>query len=134
MTLEACNVLALNGSLIMINISCMFVTVVCGSLAAPTGGTVTLYSDGRDTVAVNECVSGFTLQGHHNLTCIFIAVVCGGLAAPTGGTVTLYSDGRDTVAVYECVPGFTLQGHYNLTCTTDGTWDQQQPACGRKML
>ena len=44
-----------------------------------------------------------------------------------------YTDGTVTQAQFTCDLGFTLKGASSLKCSGGGTWDQQEPECGKRL-
>ncbi|XP_060562325.1 sushi, von Willebrand factor type A, EGF and pentraxin domain-containing protein 1-like [Ruditapes philippinarum] len=111
----------------------------CDLLSVPTGGNVTISTDGSVTKASISCMTGYTMSGISTLTCgsdgswdiqtPSCGVPCSALGSPTGGHVTVQSDGSTTTAVYECYTNYTLNGPSQLTCRSDGSWDFLEPTC-----
>ena len=64
---------------------------------------------------------------------VFISVLCASLADPIGGAISRTTDGINTRVNYTCQSGYTLSGASALTCGSDGSWDAQQPSCGKTL-
>jgi hypothetical protein len=47
----------------------LFLQVPCSALGSPSGGHVTIQTDGSTTTAVYECYTNYTLNGSSQLTC-----------------------------------------------------------------
>ncbi|WAQ97856.1 CSMD3-like protein [Mya arenaria] len=111
---------------------------VCATLNYPTGGSVSMSTDGINTQADYTCNSGYTLNGAATIACRsdgtwnFAAPMCAkcpDLSDPRSGTVTVSTTGGVTTATYACQTGYYISGNYLLTCQTTGSWDNTSPTC-----
>ena len=67
------------------------------------------------------------------MSSLFISTaLCPDLSNPTNGTVTVMGTSVGDTASYTCNDGFELIGSMSVTCTSDGTWSDEPPMCGRK--
>ncbi|XP_045206696.2 CUB and sushi domain-containing protein 1-like [Mercenaria mercenaria] len=114
--------------------SCVF----CPTVSAPTGGSVTVATDGTTSRAYFTCNLEYTMDGSPTTTCTVngtwdtvapTCVQCSGLSDPDSGSVTLTTDGEQTIASYNCVTGYQISGVTPLTCQTDGQWSDSEPTC-----
>ncbi|XP_060573346.1 P-selectin-like [Ruditapes philippinarum] len=112
--------------------------VSCPSLVSPSGGSVTVATDGLTSTAYYACDLGFTMQGTSTAMCTSSGVwdsvtpscvQCASLDDPDSGSVTLTTDGEQTVASFTCVTGYKVSGTSPLTCQTDGQWSDVNPTC-----
>ncbi|XP_060586067.1 sushi, von Willebrand factor type A, EGF and pentraxin domain-containing protein 1-like [Ruditapes philippinarum] len=110
----------------------------CQTLASPTGGSVTMTSDGHVTMVAYSCDVGYTLSGLNNITCRSDGtwtfsepecVLCPTLTNPGSGSVTMTSDSLISKATFSCVTGYYVSGQLTITCQTNGAWDSDPPAC-----
>jgi formylglycine-generating enzyme required for sulfatase activity len=116
--------------------------VDCGTLAAPSNGTVNTPSGtGRGATATYACNSGYTLTGVTTRTCgdtgtwggtapTCNAVDCGPLANPTNGVVQTGSGTTfGASATYSCAEGYVVQGAATRTCQATGLWSGSPATC-----
>ncbi|XP_053399292.1 CUB and sushi domain-containing protein 3-like [Mercenaria mercenaria] len=113
--------------------------VKCEALSVPTGGNISLSTDGSITKAAVTCLIGYTMSGTPTLTCgsdgnwdyqtPTCGVPCSALNTPSGGQVSLQTDGLTTTALYTCDTNYTVNGVSQLTCRSDGSWDFVPSTC-----
>ncbi|XP_045204681.2 sushi, von Willebrand factor type A, EGF and pentraxin domain-containing protein 1-like isoform X2 [Mercenaria mercenaria] len=110
----------------------------CGTLSTPSGGAVSLSTDGLNTQASYTCNNGYTLNGVNLITCRNdgswdftepTCEKCPELSDPDSGTLTMTTTGFITTATFSCQSGYYLKGEFSISCGTDGTWSDDAPLC-----
>ncbi len=116
-------------------------TVDCGSLGAPTDGTVDVPATGLGSEATYGCEDGYLLTGDATRTCqadetwsgaepTCVLVDCGALRDPTEGGVSTDRNTLGGTATYLCNSGYSLSGPATRMCGTDAVWTGSAPTCG----
>ncbi|XP_052280448.1 sushi, von Willebrand factor type A, EGF and pentraxin domain-containing protein 1-like [Dreissena polymorpha] len=115
----------------------------CGSLPAPSHGSVfvpvTLYG----SYAVYECVRGYHIDGISTRKCeadgkwtlpipTCTLTDCGHLTSPTHGSVSFNSTLLDDCAVFSCHTGYDVIGNEVVCCQKNGTWTSSKTFCSLK--
>ncbi|MCB9603534.1 MAG: hypothetical protein H6724_07490 [Sandaracinus sp.] len=116
-------------------------SVDCGTLGAPTNGTVNVPSTGFSSVAEYACNTGYLLEGSAMRTCQMSGswsgaaptcrlVDCGTLPPPVEGTVMTDRTTLGGTATYACNPGWMSMSPLTRTCQSSGAWSGSAPSCG----
>jgi formylglycine-generating enzyme required for sulfatase activity len=112
----------------------------CGSLSAPTDGSIDVSSTLEGATADYSCDAGYTLSGSAVRTCqdtgawtgtaaTCAPVDCGAPEKIVSGSRILSGTEFGDTATYACDAGFTLEGSSSATCTAGGTWSTPTPIC-----
>lgn len=115
--------------------------VDCGSLPAPTNGSVAAPTTTYQSTATYTCSQGYAPSSSAVRTCqadgswsgtapACNLVDCGALPAPPNGSVATPTTTYQSTATYACAPGFDRSGEATRTCQANGTWSGSAPTCG----
>lgn len=118
--------------------------VDCGSLPAPTEGTVMTDRTTLGGTATYACNEGWRTTDPTTRTCLSTGswsgraptcgpVDCGPLTAPANGNVGAASTTFGSLAVYSCNDGYELVGSNMRECQANGTWSGVTPSCTLEM-
>ena len=85
------------------------------------------------TVRLFEMYMNVYIKSIHNNIFYSILVQCDNISIPEHGNVSIQTNGTVSVAKVTCDTGFTLSEgvHHTIACSSSGSWDIQQPTCGR---
>jgi CUB/sushi domain-containing protein len=118
--------------------------VDCGTLTAPTNGSVSAPKTTYGQVATYSCMTGYGPSGSATRTCqasgawdgmapTCVVANCPALSGPAGGTVSAPTLTYGSTATYSCNMGYTMSGMSTRTCqpggSTMGTWSGTAPTC-----
>ena len=112
----------------------------CGSLVAPSNGSVTFDSALFGGIATYFCDEGYVLTGAESRECgedgawsgvaaTCEPVDCGPLDPPVNGSVVAPVTTFEAAAFYVCDAGYSRSGDLTRTCGVDGTWSGSPPSC-----
>ncbi|CAH1797704.1 unnamed protein product [Owenia fusiformis] len=113
----------------------------CGTLPAPSNGTVDSTTSTFNTTVTFSCDDGYSLSGSTSRTCqanstwdgtetVCTIRDCGELNPPIGyASATGSSYFPNSVVTFTCQTGYTLFGSSSRTCQNDGTWSGTETNC-----
>jgi hypothetical protein len=112
----------------------------CGTLAAPTNGSVMAATTTFGATATYACATGYGPSGSATRTCqadgtwtgtapACVIANCPALPGPTGGSVSAPTLIYGATATYACGAGYTLAGSATRTCQSSGSWSGAAPTC-----
>ncbi|KAL4230224.1 Sushi [Mactra antiquata] len=110
----------------------------CSNFQSPSGGNVSMTTNGTHTTGSVSCDLGYTLAGDSTIQCYsdgswsftdITCVICETIEPIDSGNVTMTTNGSVSTVVYTCSDGYVLVGSSIRQCKTDGTWDGQSPIC-----